>query len=343
MLYDNAPSRPLFSVFGIPVTVSAWHFLLLLLLVFYTPPPTVSMGIAMMLLASFSVLLHELGHALVSLALNLQPEVVLTSMGGYTRHQPASRPRDEFIIVAAGPTMNFLLATALWLTSRAVGNESVLHLLLWGASINVIWGLYNLLPILPMDGGLLLRVILRKAVRGLKADRIAHGIGVALGGVLTALAIANGMLFVAMVLGLATFENYQAIRALTTDDPERHVTEAHGRVRELLDMARTSFAEARYEDAIRACHQARAEPYLSRDEAAHVWHILAIASARQEEWEDALRYAERVPGSTDMAQVQAACLLAIADAHRIRKFLATPTALLLPEDRIGELQHAARA
>jgi hypothetical protein len=114
-------------------------------------------------------------------------------------------------------------------------------------------------------------------------------------------------------------------------------------VRELLQEAHGAFERNDYEAAMRFCHQARAEPWLSADEQRHIWHVLAISAARLGEWEEALRYAERVPESADMALVQAAALLALADGGRARRFMASSAALLLPEDRVAALKDLARA
>jgi len=347
MLYDNAPSRPLFSVLGIPVTISVWHLALILMLVMMplnsVKDWAIHHALGMMFLASFSVLLHEMGHALVSLKLRLQPEIVLTGLGGVTRHLPASRPRDEFLIVAAGPSMNFALSAVLWALSTLPALAPMAWFLMWGSIINLVWALYNLLPILPMDGGLLLRVILRKVIKSeVRADRMAYGTGAVLGGAVAMYGLVNQWFFVALFLGFSAWENWQRMRALGTD-VNTQASQEHDRVRELLDAARTAFQANLFEEAMRACHQARAEPFLSRDEQQHVWHILAVSAARLQSWEEALRYAERVPGSGDMAQIQAAALLALGEPARVKRFLSTPTALLLPQDRIFALQEVARA
>lgn len=340
-MLDTRPSSPTFSLLGIPVQVSLWHFVWMLLLFaqyFQTDP---AFAIGLILIGSFSILMHEMGHAMVSRHLGLQPEILLVSLGGLTRHHPARRPRDEFLIVAAGPSMNFVLAAIFYFASPHA--EGMLgSLLVGGMVINVIWGLYNLLPIMPLDGGQILRTILHKVFKPLKAERATYGTGLVVGVLVVAYFLFRGQMFAAMFVVLAVLQNWQMLRMLDSA-PEKHETEKHPRVRELLDEARNAYQTGDLEHAIRAVYQARDQPWLSREEADQCWEILALASARQQRWEDALRYSERVPHSRTAAQVQAACLEALGEPQRIRRFLSTPTAMLLPPERISQLQDMARA
>jgi Zn-dependent protease len=344
--------RPLFRLFGVPVTILPWHFVLLVILFANEFTRNPAIGVLLMLLASVSVLAHEMGHALVSRAFQLQPHVVLSSFGGFTRHQPASRPRDEFLVIAAGPAMNLVLGqvflfTVPWLASEvgpmagAVAGQM--------ARLNFWWAIYNLLPVMPLDGGLLMRILLRKVIKGVQADRVALRISLVLGGMVFGWMLwtmlrgdssGYAMLF-AMLVAMMLLRNWQMLKALD-EIPEVRADAKHERVRELIAAGRTAFETGLYEEAMRACHQARAEPWVSQEELAHIWHVLALAAARLERWEEALRYAERVPGSQDMAQLQAVCLLALGDSQRARRFLSTPAAVLLPAERVGALQELAR-
>lgn len=343
MFDQDAPTRPLFTLLGVPVSISIWHVFVLFIMVAGVIQHQPLLGLAMVAMASLSVLLHEMGHALVSAAFRLRPEVSLVGFGGFTRHQPARRPRDEFLIVAAGPSVNLLLAGLFYLLRPYVSHPLLAETLTWGQQVNVVWALYNLLPIVPLDGGHLSRIVLRRLLHKspVKADRWTFRLGLGLAVALAILLFTQKWLFAGVILALAAVQNWQMLKALE-DQPDARAEGAHPRVRELIETARQAFAQGRYDDAMRACHQARAEPYVSREELQHLWHILALASARTEAWEDALRYAERVNGSADMAQVQAACLLALGDAQRARRFLSTPAAILLPPERVGALQELAR-
>ncbi len=336
-------SRPLLTLFGIPVTVSIWHFLWMFLLL--GGPAASSSGPAgaalVILLASLSVLGHEFGHAGVSKVLGLDPEIELVSLGGITRHRPAAKPWHEFIIVLAGPMMNFLIALLAFFAIGLVPADAG-KFVNWLIGINIVWGLYNLLPVWPMDGGQLMRIVLHKLLPTVRADRWTH-IASMVVAVLAGVALFRwGQMIGAVFLLMSVIQNWQMLQSVE-QSPDAKAQRKHGRVRELIEEAREAFAAGNYPEMARLAHLARSEPYLNQDEMAHLWQLLAHAAARQQQHEEAVRFAERVPHAPDMAQIQAYSLAAIGDAQRIRRFLASPAAILLPGERVEHLQQAARA
>jgi stage IV sporulation protein FB len=343
-------NQPLFVILGIPVYVELWH-VLTLLMVFQGSFQTDlgwMFGVGMLLAGSLSVFLHEMGHALTSRSFGLRPTIVLAGFGGFTQNtDPPRRPRDEFLLIAAGPSVNFAIAAVLWALSTIFlddGNVFLARLALQVRYVNIFWGIYNLLPIMPMDGGQLMRVVLRKVMKkGLSADRWTYRIGLGLAGAFTLYAISPPTnIWMALILGMAAFQNYRMLQGVNEQDMGRRADRPHPRVGELLTKARDAFEGGQYEAAMRFCHQARAEPELSPAEIRHTWHILAIAAAQLGDWEDAIRFAERVPNSAEMAQVQATGLLSLHDAGRIRVFLGSPAARLLKPERIEELKAQMR-
>lgn len=136
------------------------------------------------------VLLHELGHAHTSLDRGVPvASVTLFMLGGVTEStREASRARDEFIIVGAGPFLSLTLAAALGLAYQ-LGPDTGAYaaVTLYVALITLGLGLINLVPAFPLDGGRLLRSILW-AVTGRPhaatrwAARTGQGFAVALGG-----------------------------------------------------------------------------------------------------------------------------------------------------------------
>lgn len=339
-MLDNAPDRPLFTVLGIPVTVSLWHPFLLAMLFYPYLQQNAAFGLGVVCIASFSVLAHEMGHALTSLYFRLGPRVLLSGFGGLTYHAPARRPRDEFLIVAAGPAMNFLIAIAFRLALPA--STGMLYLVLQEAvQINVWWGAFNLMPMMPLDGGQLFHLIMRRFAKPMRADRIIFWVGLVLATILAILALIAHMTFGTILLGFIAMQNWQALRALS-ESPDARTEQKHPRVRDLLRQAHEAYGGGQFDLAMRLCHQARAEPYVSREEQSHVWQVLALSAAQLRNWEEALRYAERVPGSAEMALVQSACVLALGEPERARRFLSSAPARLLPPDRVELLQDLAR-
>ncbi len=338
---SGGPQRPHFTIAGVPVTVSIFHVLLMGFIFQFQLQKSVPLGIGTIIMASFSVLMHEMGHALVSNRYGLAPRVELNGLGGVTMHAPARGDLQTFFITAAGPAMNFALAAVFWFVQDYA--TGMLAEIVWiGMGVNIIWGLYNLLPVLPLDGGTLTLLLLRRIFRrGDRAERIAFWIGIVIGGAGAVWGAAERQWLVVFVLGMAAFQNWRALQELGAPAPD-HNRVKHSRVRELLDRARQAYSTGDWEGASRYCHQARSEPFLSTDEMQQVWHILALSAARQSAWDDAIRYAERNGNSPEMAQVRAVALLALADPGRARNFLATGAARLVSGEQLESLRALAR-
>jgi Zn-dependent protease len=334
--------RPLFSIAGIPVWVSPWHFLLIGVLFFDFLQRDVAFGVGVMVLASFSVLMHEVGHGLTSLFFGLSPRVQLTGMGGVCFHEPARRPRDEFLITAAGPAMNFALAGAFAL-ARPLADGMLTQLLGLAAVINVVWGIYNLLPILPLDGGVLLAIIAQKVRPGVRGVRFVHWVGLILAVIVGLYGIASGFgMFMAVLAGFLALHNWGGLKQ-TEHAPERELYERHDDVRDLLAEARAAFTGGQLDEAARLAHQARALHRVSRDEMDHIWQILALVAARKGEYGDALRHALRVPDSPEMAQVAAVSIVALDDVDAARDFLDRPGATLIAPEQLEAVRTVIRA
>ncbi|MCO4760702.1 MAG: site-2 protease family protein [Myxococcales bacterium] len=341
-MYGNPTSRPMFSIAGIPVSISWMHFALMAFIAWGALKQDPKLGIGIMIILSFSILFHELGHGLVSRYFRLDPHIELVALGGVCFHKPTSRPRDQFLITAAGPAMNFLLAAIFYFGSSSA-DGMLLQILYSGFTWNVVLGIYNLLPIFPLDGGVLTLIVARKVWKqGLKADRLVYKLGLGLSVILALAGLGMQMMLVTFVMAYAAVDNWRALQEVQAS-PERHQTERHSRVRELLEAARKAYAGEDFDGAMRLCHQARAEPFLSAVEMGHIWQILALSAARLSQWQDAARFAARVEGSEEMAQVQAVCVLAIGDADGARAFLASPAAQRIDRAQLESIRSLARS
>jgi Zn-dependent protease len=161
--------------------------------------PTLQWGLAITasLLFFASVLAHELSHSLMAKAQGLQVRnITLFLFGGVANidREPPS-PRAEFLITIVGPITSvvlgiiFLLLGGLW-TRIAVDPATVdpmamvaqlgpvETLLLWLGSINIILGIFNMIPGFPLDGGRILRSILWALTNNLRrATRWASWVG----------------------------------------------------------------------------------------------------------------------------------------------------------------------
>ncbi len=156
------------TLFGFPIELSS-SFLLLLVVVFLWMGGLA--GVLSVSIAFASVLLHELGHALVARHLAVPvPRIELNFFGGAAHMGGIPRKAsDEIAIAAAGPIVSFVLG-GLSLALFLVTGVELFQLIGW---INIIIGAFNLTPALPMDGGRILRAALSKRVGFRRATHIS--------------------------------------------------------------------------------------------------------------------------------------------------------------------------
>lgn len=152
---------------GFPIRLKL-SFLLLLGFVFFTAG---SLGVFGIVLAFASVLVHELGHAVVARRLGVRiAGIDLGFLGGAAQMvDPPRSSRDEMAIAAAGPAVSLGIAVAGFGLGALTG-VNVLTTLGW---INLILGVFNLLPAFPMDGGRVLRAALVPRMGYRDATRLA--------------------------------------------------------------------------------------------------------------------------------------------------------------------------
>ncbi len=190
--------------FGIPLR---FHFTFVLLFAFLI---TISVagaqtwvGNTIFIAALFaSVFLHEMGHALVSRRYGIRTlEIVMFPIGGIARLEKNPGVREEFWIAIAGPVVNFVIAAGLfvylaitgqWQSLAKMTEATDFNMLQRIAVGNLVLGLFNLLPALPMDGGRILRSLLARYRPEAAATQLAARIG-------TGMAVLMGL------VGLVTF------------------------------------------------------------------------------------------------------------------------------------------
>jgi Zn-dependent protease/predicted transcriptional regulator len=183
-------------------------------------------GVVAALCLFASVLLHELSHALLARRAGIKvPRIRLFLFGGISEMAAEPHePRAELRIAAAGPITSLALGSACLLLIRTVmGAEPTgPHILLqYVASTNLLLGLFNLMPGLPLDGGRMLRAWLWSRHGNLmRATRTAGRAGVAIGYLFIALGLVSlvlqgflsgiWFLFIGAFLARAAASSYQA-------------------------------------------------------------------------------------------------------------------------------------
>ena len=234
-------SLKLFSVNGIPIRI---HITFLLVVVWAAYSGFVAgradwkLGVAFMvalaLLLFLCVLLHELGHSLVAQLFGVHvADITLWPFGGLARiARMPERPYQEFVMTAAGPATNILLAILLslaafawlgpdeilalaasarsaWLFRGLLASMSAKTLLLVLVANNVPLAVFNLIPAFPLDGGRMLRALLAAVMSYRRATMIAAYVGQIFALLLGALALLDSNIFLATIAAFVFFGAWQ--------------------------------------------------------------------------------------------------------------------------------------
>jgi len=212
-------SIQLFRVFGIRIGASPSWFIVLFLMIYWLSgyfrtvltgsSNTVTFGIALAasLLFFVSLLLHELGHALVARRQGIGTSGIdLWLFGGVAKLTRDSRaPGEEFKVAAAGPAVTALIVVVCFAaatmashvggvvdtaTFKTVSTTPGVALLGWLALINLTLLVFNLIPAFPLDGGRIARSIAWKVTGDRnRATRISGRLGEGFGWLMIGLGI----------------------------------------------------------------------------------------------------------------------------------------------------------
>lgn len=149
--------------FGVPVSVK--QSLLMLAAVLFAFVGVMDGNIAFVaLLLTFlivSIYLHELGHALGAMSQGVAvKQIVLHGGGGFCAHGPAG-PKESTVLIASGPLVNLTL----WLAAEPISDvvlafggdapqiAEIARYILFFGTINLWLFIFNMIPVLPLDGG----------------------------------------------------------------------------------------------------------------------------------------------------------------------------------------------
>ena len=154
-------NAPHFRIFGFPVRVRTSFLILSLILGIGGGGKPVALAI-WMVVVFVSVLAHELGHALMGKAFGLSPAIELGGMGGLTywvkgRDVTAGK---SLLISLAGPAVGITIGLAAKFVPSLPNPifDDLMSDIVW---VNLGWGIFNLFPILPLDGGNALRSVVQ--------------------------------------------------------------------------------------------------------------------------------------------------------------------------------------
>ena len=155
---------------GVDVLITrSWFLLAILIAVLMAPvieqvqpglgPWRYVAGLVIAVVYALTILVHEAAHALASRHYGHQVEsITLHFLGGHTGVEGTPRsPREELVMAAVGPLASLLVAGVAWLLAQVVPGGLIgltVEILMWA---NLVLGLFNLVPGLPLDGGRILK------------------------------------------------------------------------------------------------------------------------------------------------------------------------------------------
>lgn len=175
----------------------------------------------------FSVLFHEFGHAVAARAFGQHPRIELTPFGGLTiPYGKELSPPKEFVVILMGPLFGFaIFVGASILLQFPYGNSFVRGVLEKFRYVNLFWTFVNLLPILPLDGGQLVRVVLNW-IFGAKSLKASLYISFFFAALLSVAAFLIGLFLIGGIFLLFAFQSIEGLRRVqnfsASDDRKEH-------------------------------------------------------------------------------------------------------------------------
>ena len=229
-----------FRLFDVPVRVHPWFWIVSLLFGLGGGKADPLNTLVWVAVVFASIIVHEMGHALLQRWYGGHPRITLYSFGGLAACDDCDRsPRSQILISLAGPLAGFLLAAIVvgllaaagrvegfqlglrpveWrlfdqhhaeLHGTYVARDAIIADLLW---VNIFWGILNLLPIYPLDGGRIAREVFtlgnprRGIIQSLWLSVIAAG-------AVAVLSFSHERIYMAVMFAILGYGSYQTLRA----------------------------------------------------------------------------------------------------------------------------------
>jgi hypothetical protein len=215
-----------FRLGKIPVRILPSFFLMTVFLGMWAADLRIAAWVIVVLV---SVLVHELGHAMMGLAFGLEPRIELHGMGGTTSWTMRKDlgPARNIAISFAGPGAGFAAGALVWGLGRGAFHAIPMGGFIYDQLlyVNVGWGILNLLPMLPLDGGNVTVQLLNALTRG-RGERPARIVSIVVAGLaLPAAAFIQSWWSALMALSFA-LSNWRGLKDLSAREHDAPMHDA---------------------------------------------------------------------------------------------------------------------
>lgn len=232
-----------FSIFGFPVRVSAFFWLIALFLGWGLVREDPKLLFVWVLAVFASILAHELGHGFAFRYYGIASHIVLYQFGGLAIPDSVSAgfgwgrsrsSQSQIIISAAGPGVQLLMVVLIIVAVRLAGhrvpfeipfvpdsllngsgtqipNYALFYLVRFLLYVNFYWALLNLLPIYPLDGGQIAREVflLLSIPDGIRNSLV---LSIVTAGAVAVYALYRTEILLALMFGMLAFSSYQTLQ-----------------------------------------------------------------------------------------------------------------------------------
>lgn len=201
-----------FKLFGFPVTIH-WMFWVITAMLFgglEARSPEQFQRLILSIVAVFlSVLIHELGHTFLMRRYGARAAILLYSMGGLAIPDRSFTRGQSIIVSLAGPVVEIIfgLLVVELIRQGYHGPPNVYFFLSQFAFISIFWGLFNLVPIYPLDGG---HIMLHGL--GPRLIKVSIGISIVLATALGLWCLLIGTYFTGLMMGYLAYQNFLRLR-----------------------------------------------------------------------------------------------------------------------------------
>ena len=256
-----------------------------------------------------SVLFHELGHAVTMRAFRYQPSIQLVMFGGYTSpNSAAPLPWGRDVVTTfAGPMFGAALGASSLFVARLGTTEVLTYILESAIMANFFWAAFNLLPVLPLDGGRISSALLGRAF-GKAGLATAYLLGIAVCALGAYLLWKQGLSLTLLFALFFAYQNVQLLMALWRTEP------AASPPPELVE-AETLFREGKFAGA-RQRVESLSGRELPRSITSRAHHLLGWIALREGEGRRALDHFSQVQGRPVERHALAAAFSLIGDETR---------------------------